>query len=314
MRTKIMENTPKLPSLRYKGMEKSKLTLHLFLQIIGKIRLKMSSRKNHWWYITEYVDTKGLSTGPISYQSGMATFSITLNVLHHQLEVTTSNGEVENFSLSPNLTVASFYSQLMGILEKLHIHVSILDRPYDLGIDKRFVEMTEYHHYDREYTTDLWRILLWVNDVFKEFSGRFYGKTCPVHLYWHSMDLAVTRFSGKEAPPMGDDARISDKDAYTHECISFGFWAGDDHMQEPAFYSYTYPSPEGLNKEVLEPSTAQWIDNNGSPMAILRYNDLIKVHDRRKQLLDFMESAYRAGATLADWNLEKLKVPPLDKL
>ncbi|WP_373517319.1 DUF5996 family protein [Pricia sp.] len=309
-----MENTLKLPPLHYKRNEKSKLTLHLFLQIIGKIRLKMSYRKNHWWYVTEYVDTRGLSTGPISYRSGTATFSITLDVLNHRLEVTTSDGEIENFSLSPKLTVASFYSQLMGILQKLHVQVSILDRPYDLGINKRFAEITEYHHYDREYTTDLWRTLLWVDDVFKEFSGRFYGKTCPVHLYWHSMDLAVTRFSGKEAPPMGDGARISDKDAYTHECISFGFWAGDEKMQEPAFYSYTYPSPEGIDKEVLEPSAAEWIDSNGSPMAILRYNDLTKAQNPRKELLDFMESAYRAGAKLADWDLEKLKVPALDEL
>ena len=309
-----MENTPKLPSLEYKGNEKSKLTLHLFLQIVGKIRLKMTPRKNHWWYITQYVDNRGLSTGPISYESGMASFSITFDVLHHQLEVATSKGELETFSISPNLTVAKFYFQIMEILKKLHIQVHILDKPYDLGIDKHFGEITEYHHYDQRYTENLWQILLWVDAVFKKFSGRFYGKTCPVHLYWHSMDLAVTRFSGNEAPPMGEGARISDKDAYTHECISFGFWAGDENMQEPAFYSYTYPSPKGIDGEILQPSMAEWIDSNGSPMAILRYKDLITSQSPIKVLLDFMESAYRAGAKLADWNIAKFEVPALNKI
>lgn len=309
-----MENQLKLPTLHYKENEQKKLTLHLFLQIIGKIRLKMSSRKNHWWYVTEYIDTKGLSTGPISYRSGTAVFSITLDVLNNQLEVTTSKGDVESFSLYPNLTVATFYSQLMEILQKLGIDVSILDKPYDLGIDKRFEEITEYHHYDKEFTKDLWQILLWVDDVFKEFSGRFYGKTCPVHLYWHSMDLAVTRFSGNEAPPMGADARISDKDAYTHECISFGFWAGDENIGEPAFYSYTYPSPEGLEEETLKPSSAEWIDSNGSPMALLKYKNVLNTENPRKELLEFLESAYRAGAKKANWDIEKFKVPDLDEI
>ncbi|MGB7393285.1 MAG: DUF5996 family protein [Pricia sp.] len=309
-----MENTLQLPSLSYKGNEKSKMTLHLFLQVIGKIRMGNTPRKNHWWYVTEYVGTRGLGTGPIPYRSGMATFSITVDVLNHRLEVETSDGAKEGFPIASELTVAEFYSRLMEILQKLDVQVSILDSPYDLGIDRRFAEITEYHHYDGDYTKNLWKVLIWVDNVFKEFSGRFYGKTCPVHLYWHSMDLAVTRFSGKKAPPMGEDARISDKDAYTHECVSFGFWAGDDNMQEPAFYSYTYPAPEGLDERPLEPSTAEWIDSNGSPMAILRYNDLIKMEKPGKALLNFMETAYRAGADLANWDVDKLDVPALHEL
>lgn len=303
-----------LPALPYRGNQQKKLTLHLFLQIMGKIRLKMSPRKNHWWYITEYVDTFGLTTGPIPYNSGMDMFSIALNIHRHRLEVSTSQGKQESFPLDTGLTVAEFYTKLMTVLKGLEISVSILDRPYDLGIDKSFGEITEYGHYDKTYVKSLWQILLWVDGVFKEFSGRFYGKTCPVHLYWHSMDLTVTRFSGKEAPPMDDNARISDKDAYTHECISFGFWAGDENMQEPAFYSYTYPSPEGIDKEVLKPSTAEWIDSNGSAMAILRYSDLLKKENPRKALLDFMETAYQAGARLASWDIEKLETPALDEL
>ncbi|MBK6265118.1 hypothetical protein JKA74_08715 [Marivirga sp. S37H4] len=309
-----MDKLLNLPKLNYKGNEDKKMTLHLFLQVMGKIRLKMTPRKNHWWYVTEYVSTQGLTTGSIPYNSGLDKFSITLNVIQHKLEVNTSKGELESFPLHKSLTVADFYKKLIAIMQKLIIPVSIVDVPYDLGIDKSFGEITEYHHYDKEYTQNLWRSLVWIDDVFTEFSGRFYGKTCPVHLYWHSMDLAVTRFSGNEAPPMGDDARLSDKDAYSHECISFGFWAGDENVTEPAFYSYTYPSPEGLDQEILSPSSAEWVLSNGSPMAILKYNSLLAEENPRKALLDFMETAYQAGAKRANWDLEKLKVPALDNL
>lgn len=309
-----MEQKLNLPKLDYIGNEDKKMTLHLFLQVIGKIRLKLTSRKNHWWNVTQYVNTQGLTTGSIPYNSGFDKFSITLNVIQHKLEVNTSKGELESFPLNEKLTVADFYKKLMAIMQKLSIPVSIVDVPFDLGIDKSFGEITEYHHYDKTYTQNLWRILLWVEDVFTEFSGHFYGKTCPVHLYWHSMDLAVTRFSGKEAPPMGEDARISDKDAYSHECISFGFWAGDHNVTEPAFYSYTYPSPEDIDQEPLSPSGAEWVLSNGSPMAILKYNSLFEVDDARKALLDFMESAYLAGATKANWDIERLKVPALNRL
>ena len=309
-----MKQILNLPKLNYKGNEDKKMTLHLFLQVMGKIRLKMTPRKNHWWYVTQYVNTQGITTGSIPYNSGLDKFSITLNVIEHKLEVNTSKGEVESFPLHEGLTVADFYKKLTTIIQKLNISVSIIDVPYDLGIDKSFGEITEYHHYDKEYTQNLWRSLVWIDDVFTEFSGRFYGKTCPVHLYWHSMDLAVTRFSGNEAPPMAADARLSDKDAYTHECISFGFWAGDENVTEPAFYSYTYPSPEGLDQEKLSPSSAEWVNSNGSPMAILKYNSLLTEDDPRKALLDFMESAYQAGAKRANWDLEKLTVPALKNL
>lgn len=309
-----MNQSAKLPTLHYRGHEQKKMTLHLFLQIMGKIRLKLTPRKNHWWYVTVYVSTKGITTGPVPYNEGMDTFEMTINVHQHQLEVSTSKGEFASFSLLHGISVADFYQQLSGILEQFNIVVSILDKPYDVKIDKPFDEITAYHHYEEAYTRDFWRILLWVDGVFKEFSGRFYGKTCPVHLYWHSMDLAVTRFSGKQAPAMPAEARLSDKDAYSHECISFGFWGGDEKMPEPAFYSYTYPSPEGINQEPLMPSSAQWVDSNGSPMALLTYSNLLKASDPRSTLLDFLESAYAAGAKKAHWDIKTLTVPELDNM
>lgn len=309
-----MMNTNVLPDLKYPGHEKNKLTLHLFFQIMGKIRKSFAPRKNHWWYITLYVNEKGFTTGPIAINHGFESFSICMNVIEHKMEVTNSTGDLRSFRLEKNLSVADFYNYLCSILKELDIQADINARPYELNIDKRFSEIEEYKHYSKKYAMTFWKTFLWVNSVFKEFSGRFYGKTCPVHLYWHSLDLAVTRFSGIKAEPLPAEASISNKDAYSHECISFGFWAGDDNMPEPAFYSYTYPSPEGLEKKELLPGDAQWQINNESPMAILTYADLLKHDHPRKALLDFLESAYQAGASLSGWDIEHFKVPGLKEL
>ncbi|WP_037318117.1 DUF5996 family protein [Salegentibacter sp. Hel_I_6] len=308
-----MKNTA-LPELKYVGFEKEKLTLHLFLQIIGKFRLKLSPRKNHWWYVTHYITPTGFSTGTIPYNNGFNSFSIDLNVLKNRVEVQTSEGAFESFQLKNKLSVADFYSELMELLKRSRVPVKIVSKPYDLGIEKDFSEITEFHHYREDYVQDLWKSLVWINIVFKEFSGRFYGKTSPAHLYWHSMDLAVTRFSGKKAPKMPDEARLSDKDAYSHECISFGFWPGDDKVQEPAFYSYTFPNPKGIESQNLRPESASWEMSNGSPMAILTYANLREEENPRKALLEFMESAYLAGAKQAGWPVEELTAPDLDKI
>ncbi|MBT8318920.1 MAG: hypothetical protein KJP01_02185 [Gramella sp.] len=304
----------KLPELKYVGNENKKLTLHLFFQIMGKIRMHFSSRKNHWWYITLYVNEKGFTTGPISIDHGYESFSITLNILEHKVEIIKSTGETRSFRLEKDLSVGDFYNYLLSILKELDIDVKINAKPYELNIDKRFSEIEDYKHYNKKYGLAYWKTFLWVSAVFKEFSGRFYSKTCPVHLYWHSMDIAVTRFSGKEGPNMPAEAKVSDKEAYSHECISFGFWAGDDNMQEPAFYSYTNPAPDDLDKEELFPKSANWIMNNGTPMAILTYADLLTEDNPKMILLEFLESAYQAGARRAGWDIESFKVPPLDEL
>jgi len=303
-----------IPELPLQAWEKSKITLHLILQIFGKVRLNMTPRKNHWWFITEYVSSRGFTTSHIPCGDGINTFEINYNVHASQVEIFTSLNTEKIIPLYNGLSVASFYKQIMKALDELNIHPKIIDKPFDMGINKRFAEIEEYHHYDEEYVKRFWKIMLWVDGVFNEFSGRFYGKTCPVQLYWHHMDLAVTRFSGKKAPPMDPSARISDKDAYSHEVISFGFWAGDDNVREPAFYAYAYPSPDGIDKIKLLPQKAVWIDSNGSPMAFYRYNDLLKEENPREALLVFLESTYQAGAKLAGWDIEELKTIDLDKL
>ncbi len=307
--------TRTLPQLPLDVWEKSKITLHLYMQIVGKIRLGMMPRKNHWWYVTLYVCPRGFTTYGIPFDDGFHTFEITFNLIDHQLEVVTSRGESGSIALKNGLSVAQFYHDLFAVLQEFGIQTSILDKPYDIpGIETPFSEITEYASYQKEYVERFWRVMMWVDGVFKEFSGRSFGKTCPVHLYWHSFDLAVTRFSGKKGPDLNPEMRISDKDAYSHENISFGFWAGDQNVRGAAFYSYTYPSPEGLDKEPLKPTIAQWVDSNGSPMAVLMYDDLRTQTNPRQALLDFLESAYQAGAKLAHWDIEAMTVPPLTEL
>ncbi|MEQ9438962.1 MAG: DUF5996 family protein [Cyclobacteriaceae bacterium] len=305
--------TPHLPDLPLSAWEDTKMTLHLYVQIVGKIRLRLTPRKNHWWYLTLYVSPKGLTTHAIPY--GNETFEITFNFLRHQLELVSSRGEEAMIPLQDGLSVADFYRQLQTILRQWDIEVSIVNKPFDVSsIDKPFDQITEHASYNAEYVERFWRIMLWVDGVFKEFSGRSYSKTCPVHLYWHHMDLTVTRFSGRKGPALTPNMRISDKDAYSHEVISFGFWAGDDTVREPAFYVYAYPSPEGLDQQPIQPAAAQWVDSNGSPMALLMYEALRKEPDPRQALLNFLESTYQAGARLAGWEVKDLTVPPLEDL
>jgi len=303
-----------LPELPLDAWEDSKMTLHLFAQIVGKIRLKMMPRKNHWWNVTLYVAPQGLTTHAIPYGDGLDTFELTLNLVQHRLELVTSRGESDTFPLESGLSVAAFHDKLFELLRARGIEVAIVDRPYDLPVKKPFAEITEYASYQPEYVERYHRIMTWVNDVFEEFSGRFYGKTCPVHLYWHHMDLAVTRFSGKKEPPLDAGRTLADKDAYSHEVISFGFWAGDENVRAPAFYSYTYQAPTGLDQEPLSPHAAAWADVGGSPMAMLMYDDLRQEDDPRRTLLDYLESSYQAGAKLAGWDIEGLTVPPLSAL
>jgi hypothetical protein len=304
-----------LPELPLEQWEKTKMTLHLYLQIVGKIKLKVMPRKNHWWNITLFVNAKGITTR--SMFNGEESFEIQFNFINHRLEIITSKGENEWFYLYDGLTVADFYSNLFRALEKLGIEVTILAKPYSLPdanpITTPFADLRQYAAYQKQYVDRFWKILLWIDDVFNEFSGRYYGKTCPVQMYWHHMDIAITRFSGKKIP-LGNGMSIANKDAYSHEVISFGFWAGDENVPGPAFYSYTYPAPEGLDKEPLQPSTAYWANSNGSPMALLMYDDLRNEDDPRQALLDFLESAYTSGATLANWNINEMKVPDLAEL
>lgn len=294
-----------LPPLPLAEWEATKTTLHLYLQIVGKIQLQLNPKRNHWWHITLYPTAKGISSQQIP--CGDRTFEILFNFHEHRLEIQTSEGEYEELSLQNGLSVAEFYYQLFEKLNRLDIAVRIQARPFDLpGIDKPFADIREHHTYVADHVERFWKILLWTSGVFQEFCGRYSGKTCPVQLFWHHMDLVITRFSGRKAPPTPPNTRQADKEAYSHELISFGFWAGDDNVRGPAFYAYTHPSPPGIDREPLQPLAAQWVQNNGSPMALLMYDDLRATSDPEGALLAFLESSYQAGAKRAAWETHEL--------
>lgn len=312
----MTETRQTLPDLPLDAWEPTKITLHLYLQIAGKVRLALSPRKNHWWYAVLHVSPRGFTTGTIPYNDGFDSFEIEFNLVDHRVEVATSRGDLGMIPLRDGLSVPDFYQQLMSLLQDTGIDVHIRDMSYDVPDieDAPFSALSQHASYDPAAVERFWRAMLWVDGVFREFSGRFYGKTSPVNLYWHHMDLTVTRFSGKMGPPLDPAMRLSDKDAYSHEVVSFGFWAGDPWVRGAAFYSYTYPSPDELDAEPLAPASARWQDSNGSPMAMLMYDDLRQEADPRAALLSFLESAYQAGAKRAGWPIEELTVPPLSEM
>jgi hypothetical protein len=285
----------------------TKNTLHLYLQIVGKIRLAMHPRVNHWWHVPLYVSPRGLTTRAIPFENG--NFEIELDLRGHKLTIATSGGGYEDFALYDGLSVADYYQSVFANLAKLGIHPRIRPLPYEAPSKTPFPEDTQNHSYDKHYVERFHQILVGVDDIFEEFRGRFTGKSTPVHLFWHSFDLALTRFSGRPAP-VRKDAGTVEREAYSHEVISFGFWFGDDNVPAPAFYSYTAPEPAGLADEPL-PSPARWADSNGSHMALLMYDDVRTDKDPRAQVLDFLEAAYQAGAKRADWDAESFKLRSL---
>ena len=295
-----------LPSLPYESWTDTRITIHLILQIIGKARLGLTARKNHWWFITLYVSPRGFSTFTIPVDDGSNGLEIELDVINKAVVITHSEKGVVEIELHTKPSVAQFYTRFKEALSKMGLSPRFIEKPFDMGIEKPFDQL------------DKWNVLqkalgkgpateMPVRNILRQ-------KKCPVHIYWHHMDLAVTRFSGKKLEPMDKSARLSDRDAYSHEQISFGFWVGDDNVPEPAYYSYTYPSPDKIDQQQLKPSEASWVDSNGSPMAFLRYEDVRAADDPRQAVLDFLESAYQAGANLAGWPVGELTAPPLEEV
>jgi len=290
-----------LPPLPLDAWEDTKETLHRYAQVVGKIRLANAPFKNHWWHVTLYVDARGLTTGPIPY--GRANFEISLNLTDNRLEARAGNGGSFGFALE-DLAVADFYRKLVDGLAALGVEVSIDPRPFDLNdeqpLDRNYLHRT----CDPEYVRRFWQILVWVDGVFQTFAGRFNGKQSPVHLFWHSFDLALARFSQRRAPER-DGADPVTREAYSHEIISFGFWPGDRYVREPTFYSYTAPEPPGLTDQPLTPRSAAWLPEGGT--ASLSYEDVRLGESPEETLLDFLQSAYLAGVQTANWDERALR-------
>jgi Family of unknown function (DUF5996) len=301
MRTSVRARA-ELPELPLSDWEPTKTTLHLWLQIVGKIRLAATPSCNHWWNAPLYVDVRGLTTRRM-HADGVS-FQIDFDFIEHALVVRTSRGETVPLPLYDGLSVAEFDANLHAILADLGVHVEIREQPFGMPITTPFRADREHASYDADCVARFWWILDWSDDVFVEFAGWFSGKTSPVHLFWHSFDLAVTRFSGGRAPPLPEADSVT-REAYSHEVISFGFWPGDQKVREPAYYSYTAPEPAALRSRRLRPEAAYWQQDGA--LALLPYEVVRSAENPRKTLLAFLQSAYDAGSTAAGWDREGLR-------
>jgi hypothetical protein len=300
----------RLPPLPYPDWEPTKETLHLWAQIVGKVKLASSPPKNHWWHVPLYVDVHGLTTRLLHGAGGTGSragtsFEIRFDFVTHRLVVETANSE-ESFPLVDGLSVSAFDEQLHATLGRLGVDVPIVEKPFGLPMTTPFPEDREHASYDAEAVERFWRVLDWSARVLEEFAGWFCGKQSPVHLFWHSLDLALTRFSGRRAPAMPDADPVT-QEAYAAEVVSFGFWTGDANVHEPAYYSYTAPEPAGLRDRQLAPAGhVRWVELGTGSLAILPYEAARASDDPRETLLEFLESAYEAGADAAGWDRDEL--------
>jgi hypothetical protein len=286
-----------LPALHLAEWRPTKDTLHLYCQILGKIRLATTPPRNHWWNVPLYVDVHGLTTRRLHHEG--TAFEIRLDFLDDALVVETAEGRTESFSLAGGVPVGDFDRRVHETLRGLGVDVEILEKPFGVPMTTPFPEDGEHASWDHQAVARFGRILDWSDGVFEEFSGWFNGKTSPVHLFWHGLDLAVTRFSGRPSGNASDDPVT--REAYSHEVISFGWWAGDDNLGDAAYYSYTAPEPDGLRDEPL--AVGEWVTSGtSSSLAILPYEEVRTSDDPRGTLLAFLESAYEAGARLAGWD------------
>ncbi len=294
------------PSLPLEDWQDSYSTLHLWSQIVGKIRLTQTPWVNHSWHVPLYVSARGLTTSAIPYQR--QTFQIDFDFIDHQLIILASDGRQEQFALEP-MSVADFYEKTMSSLARLGFEVTIYPRPVEIPDPiVAFDEDTKLAAYDKQSVTRFWRILTQVNRVFTEFRSRFHGKVSPVHFFWGAFDLAVTRFSGRTAPKHpGGAPNCADwvmEEAYSHEVSSAGFWPGAG-LGEPAFYAYAYPAPEGFADYPVKPEAAYYHAELGE--FVLPYEALRNAEDPDSALMDFLQTTYEAAAVLANWDRKNLE-------
>ena len=289
------------PELPLEAWKDTYATLHMWTQIVGKVRLALSPRINHWWEVPLYVTSSGLTTSPIPYDSRI--FEIQFDFIHHRLLIRTSHDTERVMALEAR-SVADFYKQFMHCLDSLDIHVKIWKMPVEIPNPIAFDQDTQHASYDPEYANRFWRILVSTDEIFKEFRSRFIGKSSPVHFFWGSFDLAVTRFSGRRAPPR-DGADPVTQEAYSHEVISAGFWPGGGDIKGPAFYAYAAPEPAGFAEARVGPSKAFY--HLQMREFLLMYDEVRSASEPKAELLEFLQSTYEAGANLGKWNREELE-------
>jgi hypothetical protein len=290
------------PELAYHAWKDTYAALHMWFQIVGKIRLARSPWVNHQWHVTLYVTARGLSTSTIPH--GARIFQLDFDFIDHRLAILTSDGAVRSIRLEPQ-PVAAFYGKVMAALDELGVPVRISKKPNEVADAIAFDEDRAPRAYDPEYAGRFWRALVQADRVFKVFRGRFCGKSSPVHFFWGAADLAVSRFSGRTAPahpgglPNMPDRLV--REAYSHECSSCGFWAGGERYPQPMFFSYAYPEPRGF-KDALpgyEAALGEYV---------LPYDAVRTASSPDEKLLDFLQSTYEAAASLGGWDRRALEM------
>jgi Family of unknown function (DUF5996) len=281
-------------------------TLQLWTQVIGKIRLAHAPMTNHWWQVPLYVTSRGLTTSPIPYRSG--TFQIDFDFIEHCLKLQTCDGAIEMIRLAP-CTVAAFHAEVMDRLHKLGLDTRIWTMPVEIPDAIPFEQDTIHAAYDPEYAYRFWRILVQADRICTRFRSRFLGKVSPVHFFWGSFDLAVTRFSGRSAPVLTSDSPHLGawvmQEAYSHEVSSCGFWPGNGGLGEAAFYCYAYPEPSGFAEAPVGPDAAYYNAELGQ--FILPYAAVRQARSPDDDLMAFLQSTYEAAANLGHWDRAALE-------
>jgi hypothetical protein len=301
-----MTDTSPWPDLPLSAWSETCDTLHRWTQIVGKVRLALAPLVNHWWNVTLYVTSRGLTTSPIPY--GGRTFDIVFDFIDHQLRIEANDGGIKTLALRP-MSVMDFYSEFMGRLRDLGIDIHIWTMPSEIENAVPFEQDRTHAQYDPVYTQRFWRALLQADRLMKVFRARFIGKVSPVHFFWGSFDLAVTRFSGRVAPPLsGTTPNVAQwvmREAYSHEVSSCGFWPGNGGYGKAAFYVYAYPEPPGYGDTQLR--TAEAFYDRDLGQFILPYDAVRVSHDPNALLLGFLQETYEAAADGARWDRQALE-------
>jgi hypothetical protein len=293
------------PSLPLEEWRETLATLHMWTQVVGKVRLAQAPHVNHWWQVPLYVTARGLTTSAMPY--GERTFQIDFDFIDHRLVIETNDGDLRAMQLAPR-TVADFYAEFMSSMRALKLDVKIWTTPVEVENPVPFEKDVTHASYDPAYANRFWRALVQADRVFQQFRSRFTGKCSPVHFFWGSFDLAVTRFSGRRAPEHPGAPGVPDsitREAYSHEVSSAGFWPGGGALTEPIFYSYAYPEPAGFKDFAIGPAQAYY--NSDFKEFVLPYEAVRRAVEPDAALLQFLQSTYEAAADSGHWERDALE-------
>jgi hypothetical protein len=290
-----------LPPLPFDSWKDTLATLHMWSQIVGKVRLKLCPLVNHWWNVPFYITARGMTTSAMPYER--RAIEVQFDFIEHKILIETSDGRVVSMAMEPQ-SVADFYKKFMVTLSELGVSVHIWTMPCEVPNPTPFEQDYVHSAYDPEAAHKFWRILVWVDEIFKEFRAGFQGKASPVHFFWGSFDLAVTRFSGRRAPERPGADSIT-REAYSHEVSSAGFWAGGGDIKGPAFYSYAAPEPSGFAEQRVAPLAAFY--HPQMKEFLLMYDDVRTAASPKDALIEFLQTTYNAAADLGKWDRKSLE-------